>query len=85
MEEIYFRGYFFRILRNRTDFFWAALLSTIVFTIFHGSKVNILNIAIPGFIYAFVYERTGSILISILTHATNNAIWVFLSYLGTMG
>lgn len=76
-EETLFRGYFYRILRNSYDIFWGVVISTLLFVVAHGFQVPII---FQGFLYAYVYEKTGSIWGSTLTHFINNFIWFVLAY-----
>lgn len=76
-EETLFRGYFYRILRNSYAVFWGVAISTLFFTAAHGFQLPII---FQGLLYAYVYEKTGSIWGSSLTHFMNNSIWFFLAY-----
>jgi len=82
-EEILFRGFFYRIVKNRYDIFWGVLISTAIYTVFHGLEMkNLIYIAIPSLIYTYVYEKSGSIWASILVHSLNNTLWFVFVYLG---
>jgi membrane protease YdiL (CAAX protease family) len=76
-EETLFRGYFYRILRNRYDIFWGVLISTLLFAAAHGFQTPII---FQSLLYAYVYEKTGSIWGSTLTHFMNNFIWFVFAY-----
>jgi len=81
LEEIFFRGFMYRILRNRYNVFWGALGSTIIFSLFHGLKMEIIGIGIFGLIYVYVYHKTESIPLTALTHSVDNALcFVFIGY-----
>ena len=61
-EEVLFRGFFYRIIKNRYNVFWGALISTTVFTALHGIEIrNLVYIAIPSLVFTYVYEKSGSI------------------------
>ncbi len=80
LEEIFCRGFIFRILRNRYNIFWGALGSTIIFSLFHGLRIEIIGIGISGLIYVYVYHKTQSIPLTALTHSVDNVLISFLGY-----
>jgi membrane protease YdiL (CAAX protease family) len=76
-EEIFFRGFFFRTLRNWRGPWVAALITGIVFGGVHafGSPVGFLvPLAAFGFGLCLLYWRTGSLLPGIAVHALNNSL-----------
>jgi membrane protease YdiL (CAAX protease family) len=82
-EELLFRGLFYRLLKYRYDVFWGAVVSTALYTLFHHFEVrNFIFIVIPAFVYVYVYEKSKSILASILTHSLNNTLWFLFVYWG---
>jgi len=86
LEEIFFRGFIFRILKNRYDVFWGAIVSTIIFVLFHGIKIEtVINIGILGLIFVYVYHKTESILLTALTHSICSASWLILIHHGLSG
>ncbi len=73
-EEIVFRGLFFATLRRRFGFVASALISSSVFAIAHGYGVlGFASVLWSGMLWAWVYERSGSVLPGILAHMLNNA------------
>jgi membrane protease YdiL (CAAX protease family) len=77
-EEMFFRGFMFRGLRRSVPFVVAAVISSVVWGLFHytgaGSWGVVLQLSIFGLALAWLYERTGSIWPTIAVHALNNAI-----------
>ncbi|RPH76096.1 MAG: CPBP family intramembrane metalloprotease, partial [Nitrospiraceae bacterium] len=74
-EELAFRGLLFAILRRKFRFLPAALISAGIFGIAHGyGLVGLLSVCWSGVLWAWVYEKTGSILPGILAHAINNLL-----------
>lgn len=78
-EELFFRGFFFRSLRNRMPLLVAAGLTGALFGFIHwdGSSSGILIVpplAYLGFMFCLVYDRTGSLFPSIALHALNNTL-----------
>lgn len=75
VEEIMFRGVFFSWLRNRFNFFGAALVSALVFAVIHPQgAIGLLPLSLIGFGLAFIREWRGSLLACITAHATVNGM-----------
>jgi membrane protease YdiL (CAAX protease family) len=73
-EELIFRGLLYGSLRSRFSWPVAAVASALVFGIAHGYGVaGFLSVLVSGVLWAWVYERTGSLLPSIAAHVVNNA------------
>jgi membrane protease YdiL (CAAX protease family) len=76
-EEIFFRGFIFGGFRRRLSFPAAAIISAAIFGLFHytgsGSLTVVPQLAVLGFAFSWVYERTGSIYPTIALHMLNNA------------
>ncbi|MEA2556039.1 MAG: protease family protein [Actinomycetota bacterium] len=79
-EEILFRGFLFRGLRTRWGWWPAALVSSLLFALAHGSPYRLLNIFVDGLILSAIYERRKSLLTTITAHATLNTI-IFITIL----
>lgn len=73
-EEVFFRGFVYGGLRARWGVAAAVLGSAVFFTVVHVQVVHALPIFILGVLLALLYERTGGLLASIVTHAINNVI-----------
>ena len=77
-EEFFFRGFFYRALRTRMGVLAAALLDGLLFGAIHysGSKTAVLLpvLALLGFMFCLVYERTGTLFATIGLHALNNCV-----------
>src|SRR5262249_18160665 len=72
-EEIIFRGLLFATLRRRFGTGTAAVLSASIFAIAHGYGVlGFAAVFWSGLLWAFAYERTGSLLPSMAAHAADN-------------
>jgi len=80
VEEIFFRGFFYRALRSRFGIAGAATIDGVLFGLIHfgfdGADGLLLlpPLALLGAIFCLVYERTGSLLPVIGMHAFNNMI-----------
>jgi uncharacterized protein len=66
LEEWIVRGYIYRALKERWRPFWAALASSVLFSLLHAlnpnvSAVALFNIILAGLILAALVERSGSL------------------------
>lgn len=74
-EELTFRGLLFGLLRRRLAFAPAALISALLFSAAHGyGVVGFLGVLWSGVLWAWSYEKTGSLLPGMLAHAFNNLL-----------
>jgi membrane protease YdiL (CAAX protease family) len=76
-EEIFFRGFLYRILRGRMGLWPALVITGALFGAVHlssGGPLAVALIAPLGFLLCLVYERSGSLYPCIALHALNNAI-----------
>jgi len=74
-EELVFRGLLFAILRRKFRFLPAALLSAAIFGLSHGyGVVGLISVCWSGVLWAWIYEKTGSLGPGILANAINNLL-----------
>jgi membrane protease YdiL (CAAX protease family) len=74
-EELAFRGLLFGTLRRRFDWGASAVISAGIFAIAHGYGVlGLVSVFWSGLLWAWIYEKTGSLLPSMLAHAVNNLL-----------
>jgi CAAX protease family protein len=73
-EELFFRGFLFRVLRTRMPLWAAALIDGVLFGLVHGELVIVPILAALGMVLCWVYERTGTLFAPIALHALNNTI-----------
>lgn len=80
-EEFFFRGCLFRALRDRFGFVIGAVGSAIVFGLVHyipgqwQDSVLLMSVMVfTGIGLAFLYERRGNILASMVAHASFNVV-----------
>jgi len=81
VEEIIFRGYLYRNLRETLGWLPAAALSGVIFGLVHLDPPFIVPLSALGFALALLYERTGSLMVPVLVHALWNllqllSVWV---------
>ena len=77
-EEAFFRGFLFGGLRSRFRFPIAAVISGVVFGVFHVIPLLIPLMVFVGIGLAYIYERRGSLLASIAAHSAFNVIGFML-------
>lgn len=73
-EELVFRGVLFAWLRRHANFWPAGIASALVFAGAHGIPDIILPTAILGLLFAWIYERTGSLWPAMLAHVVHNML-----------
>lgn len=74
-EELAFRGLLFAALRRRFEFAPAAVMSSSLFALAHGyDLVGFISVFWSGFLWAWIYNRTGSLLPGMAAHAINNLL-----------
>ncbi len=72
-EEIVFRGLLFATLRRKFGWIASAGLSGAIFAVMHGyGALGMLSVFWNGLLWAWAYEKTGSLLPGITAHALNN-------------
>lgn len=71
-EELIFRGQLFALLRDRLPWLAAALISALLFGVFHGNVTQGIYGFLLGIILAWLYEVSGSLLLPYLFHAAAN-------------
>jgi len=72
-EELVFRGLLFATLRRRFGFGLSATLSAAIFALAHGyGLLGFVSVIFSGLLWAWVYEKTGSLLPGMAAHALNN-------------
>jgi membrane protease YdiL (CAAX protease family) len=80
-EEIFFRGVAYAGWRREHGVRRATIGSAVLFAVIHFSLLSLVPIFLLGLWLAWLYERTRSLLASIVLHATFNAISVTLALL----
>lgn len=87
IEEIIFRGFFYPPLRNRLGIIPALLISSAVFAVWH---INIdvtlfIQISLLGLLFAYFFERSCSLVPSIILHSSVNFESYFWNGLDLLG
>ncbi len=79
MEELLFRGLIFRRMRTYSIFSLAALVSAVLFGMYHMNLLQFLYATCLGLLLAYVYEQFRTILAPILLHASANGFSILIS------
>ena len=75
-EEILFRGLLFGGLRAGWGVWTAGIISALVFSAMHGDPQGLPALTCLGAIFAYLYQRTGSLWSNIITHSLWNGLVV---------
>lgn len=80
LEEIVFRKILFGSMRKKIGFWFAAVISSIIFALMHLDIRNLLVYFMIGVFLCFSYQMTRRITVNMFMHATMNTTVVLLSY-----
>lgn len=83
-EEWLCRGEVLRGLLRKMAPGKAIALSALFFAVLHLNPWQALNAFVLGCLFGYVYYRTGSLWLTMLMHATNNALAVVLSHIDSL-
>ena len=82
-EELFFRGYVFRTYLRTRGPLVAYGLSSLLFATLHLNLPALLPILMLAVVFCWAYQRTGSIVPSMVAHALNNSVaFVILYFIG---
>ena len=79
LEEMLFRGAITKELLKQYEPSKAIFISGLIFGIFHLNPAQIFPAMLIGFVLAWLYWRTGSLIPGILIHIVNNSLSCYLS------
>jgi uncharacterized protein len=80
VEELIFRGLLHRTVRTRWPLIPSAILSGIVFAAVHLDASTLIPLFMVGFVFAWSYERSGSLWGSIIPHGGLNALTLLVTF-----
>jgi len=75
-EEVWFRSFVFRGIRNKYGVLVGLIGSVLLFLLWHLSNFQALNVVIFGFVVTIFYETTDSLYGCMVIHATNNFVFL---------
>jgi uncharacterized protein len=73
-----FRKIIFGVLYEKMNFFFAALVSSIIFALAHFEPEHVILYSAMGFTFAFLYVKTKRILVPIFAHVAMNTSVVLI-------
>lgn len=73
-EEIFFRGFLFKGFRQKYGWKIALIVSSLIFSLFHGQVATLIPTFLLGSLFAYIYQRTESIFPSIIMHFMVNSV-----------
>ncbi|GAB2552818.1 CPBP family intramembrane glutamic endopeptidase [Gracilibacillus alcaliphilus] len=76
LEELVFRKAIFGTLYKKMNFFFAALLSGVIFAAVHMDFDHLLIYTAVGMVLAFLYVETKRIIVPIIAHMSMNSVAV---------
>lgn len=79
-EELLFRGYVLKGLRDKYGTALAFCVSLLLFSLWHLNIVSIFNAFTLGIILGLLYIKTGSVFSCMITHVFYNIVAMFISY-----
>ncbi|KGX88347.1 peptidase [Pontibacillus halophilus JSM 076056 = DSM 19796] len=79
-EELIFRKILFGQLMKKMNVALAAILSSLVFAVFHGDPSHILTYLVMGLTFSFIYVKSKSILAPVIAHMAMNGFVVAAQY-----
>ncbi|MFA5776442.1 MAG: type II CAAX endopeptidase family protein [Patescibacteria group bacterium] len=80
-EEIFFRGYIFKVLHSKYGFLIANVVSSLVFMSFHGiSLTNSPAHFLLGVLFAASFYKTGLLIPVMVSHSLFNTTSMILNY-----
>ncbi len=84
VEEVIFRGVLFKAFRQKTTFFWAAIVTSVVFAVAHG-QINVgIDVFILSMVLCYLREKSDSIWPPIIMHSIKNFVaFYYLFIIGT--
>jgi membrane protease YdiL (CAAX protease family) len=83
LEEAIFRGALYAALRSRLAFLPSAFISGTLFGLIHLSAVEFVPFSCIGVFYAWLRERSGSLIPSTIAHTASNAVGFAVILWGT--
>lgn len=75
-EELFFRGFLFKGLREKYGWVNALMFSSIIFALFHGQIATLIPTFLLGALFAYMYQRTESVFPGMFLHFAVNSVGV---------
>ena len=78
IEEIVFRGFIYSAVRKRAGVVLAIIVTSALFSLLHMSIFSFLPIFFLGVALAYLYEKTGLLISSIMLHVIHNSLLILM-------
>ncbi|MGE5391501.1 MAG: lysostaphin resistance A-like protein [Deltaproteobacteria bacterium] len=83
-EELLFRGMLYPAVRRYLGPTGGAVIAGLIFGLAHWDLWRTIPLAVGGFLFCYIYEKTDSILVTALAHGTWNGIMALVIYLNVV-
>ncbi|MDD5195161.1 MAG: type II CAAX endopeptidase family protein [Candidatus Omnitrophica bacterium] len=77
-EELFFRGFIYKLLRTKFNFLAAGFWTSSFFALLHRTPQDILPLFLISIILCYIYEKTQNILSPIMLHCAHNTLNISL-------
>jgi membrane protease YdiL (CAAX protease family) len=90
MEEMFFRGFLYPVLKRRTGVMTAIVATALPFALMHAAQygnswASVMLIFMVGVVLAMVREKKNSLAAAFLVHVAYNGTIVLLMFIATGG
>lgn len=75
-EELIFRGMVYERMKHYLGIPVSIVLTSLLFGLYHGNMIQFIYATLVGLLLAYYYEKSGSLLASIIAHMAMNALAV---------
>ncbi|MCM8787707.1 MAG: CPBP family intramembrane metalloprotease [Candidatus Omnitrophica bacterium] len=73
-EELFFRGFIYKLTRTQFSFFFSALFTSFVFALLHRTFYDILPLTIISMLLCYIYEKTQNLANAFILHFLHNSL-----------
>ncbi|MCK5451062.1 MAG: CPBP family intramembrane metalloprotease [Candidatus Omnitrophica bacterium] len=80
-EEIFFRGFMYPAVKKKMGIFLGIMITSFLFALLHAHIVGFLPIMVLGVLLVYLYEKTGSIVPSIIVHIMHNVSMLVIVFI----
>jgi len=80
-EELFFRGFIFKLARNRFGFILSSTITSLFFSLLHRSFFGFFVIFLISMAACFLYEKTQNILASFAFHSLHNSLGIIYVFI----
>jgi membrane protease YdiL (CAAX protease family) len=80
-EELLFRGFLYRVLRDKLSFLLTSLLVSLAFAVVHGQLVVGIDVFVLSMVVCYLREKSGSIWPGVIVHSLKNSVAFFILFI----